>query len=183
MVDHLTKENTSAGLFELIESLRSIELPKEVEVSEVDRYFSERERIRIEGKVRGARARRKKGVRTRRDKLHWATKRRLAREVYRERGAPRFLRKERQLVDNEGWYPIVTRGWREQGLDVQLTREEWDEHIQPILKEKGLVPFMKRYKTSDKVIRLDNIMIYSRTSKKPIFDGAEHHLRMMGYIL
>ena len=174
----------SNNLLELIESLRSIELPKEVELSEVDRYFSERERIRIEGKVRGARARKKKGgVRTKRDKLHWATKKRLAREAYRERSAPRFLRKERQLVDNEGWYPIVTRGWREQGLDVQLTREEWDEHIQPILKEKGLVPFMKRYKTSDPVIRLDNIMIYSKTSKKPIFDGAEWSLRDKGYIL
>ena len=174
----------SNNLLDLIESLRSIELPKEVELSEVDRYFSERERIRIEGKVRGARARKKKGgVRTRRDKLHWATKRRLAREAYRERGAPRFLRKERQLVDNEGWYPIVARGWKEQGLDVQLTREEWDEHIQPILKEKGLVPFMKRYKTSDKVIRLDNIMIYSRTSKKPVFDGSEWYLRSLGYIL
>ena len=175
----------SNNLLDLIESLRSIELPKEVELSEVDRYFSERERIRIEGKVRGAQARKKKGtgVRTRRDKLHWATKRRLAREAYRERDAPRFLRKERQLVDNEGWYPIVARGWREQGFDVQLTREEWDEHIQPILKEKGLVPFMKRYKTRDKVIRLDNIMIYSKTSKKPVFDGAEHHLKMMGYAL
>ncbi len=175
----------SNNLLDLIESLRSIELPKEVELSEVDRYFSERERIRIEGKVRGAQARKKKGVkvRTRRDKLHWATKKRLAREVYRERDAPRFLRKERQLVDNEGWYPIVTRGWKEQGLDVQLTREEWDEHIQPILKEKGLVPFMKRYKTSDPVIRLDNIMIYSKTSKKPVFDGSEWYLRSLGYIV
>ena len=174
----------SNNLLDLIESLRSIELPKELPVSEVDSYFTERERRRIEGKVRGARARKKKGtVRTRRDKLHWATKRRLAREVYRERGAPRFLRKERQLVDNEGWYPIVTRGWREQGLEVMLTREEWNEHIQPVLKEKGLVPFMKRYKTSDPVIRLDNIMIYSRTSKKPVFDGAEWKLRSLGYIV
>lgn len=183
-MDH-TRMMTSDGLLELIEKLGKIDLPKEVELSEVDRYFSERERIRIEGKVRGAQARKKKGVkvRTRRDKLHWATKKRLAREAYRERDAPRFLRKERQLVDNEGWYPIVTRGWKEQGLDVQLTREEWDEHIQPILKEKGLVPFMKRYKTSDPVIRLDNIMIYSKTSKKPIFDGTEWSLRDKGYIL
>ena len=80
----------------------------------------------------------------------------------------------------------MVQGWVKQRLQVELSKEEWDEHIQPLLGDK-YVPFTERYNPRDPVISLDRIMIFDREAKgrlaKPLFDGKEWYLRANGYIL
>ena len=188
------------GVLSLIESLRSIELPAKPEPTEVERYFSNREQKIIEARLRSAAKRRKELTRRKyvrpgktlkpdgrtvagRTKAHWATIRKKERTYYKEVEYYRNWRYKEQVVANEGWYTIVTNSWKGYGWDVQVTREEWDTHVEPVLREMGAVPFTKRYYVKDKAVRLDNIMIYSKESKEPIFDGAEWKMRNDGYIL
>lgn len=187
--------NELDDILSTLRKVESIDLSKVVApLSLGEKWASEKEKSRLEGRLRTARRNKKKSKgksalkidrRTKegRTKMHWTARKRKERERYREVKYPRYLRKMSQLIDSEGWYPVITAGWIKEGWDVQLTREEWDTHIEPLLREGNHIPFTKRYNTRDNVIRIDNIMIYPKEGKKPIFDGAEFKMLQLGYIL
>jgi hypothetical protein len=117
--------------------------------------------------------------------MHWKTRAKKRKEYYKQVAYPRYLRKMSQLQAEKGWYDIMKRGWENWGWKCNITREEWDTHVEPLLE--GKVPFTERYNTSDPVITLQGIMIFDKQSKgrlrKPIFDGAEWYLSQLGYTL
>lgn len=151
--------------------------------SPTERIFTERERTTIERRLRT----KVKPRKTR--KQHWKIARRKQREYYKASVYPTLLRKSCELVEREGWYPVMLKYWKRMGFKVTLTREEWDTHIGPKVGE-GLVPSAKRYYTDDNEIRLDNILVYTTRQGRditrkslPVFDGKEFHLKALGYIL
>lgn len=182
-------------LSRLIEEVSAVDLDKLAieKMGPVERYFTQREKDYLEGRLRSAKKAKKKGAQLKPDgrraetrkRLHWKTRAKKRKEYYKQVAYPRYLRKMSQLQAEKGWYDIMKRGWENWGWKCNITREEWDTHVEPLLE--GKVPFTERYNTSDPVITLQGIMIFDKQSKgrlrKPIFDGAEHHLKMMGYTL
>lgn len=115
-----------------------------------------------------------------RKKVHWKTKRRKWREQYHRNGKRYRLAKiEKQLSSPEGWYEYLIFEWKKDKVDF-FTREEWLEVIWPALG--GKVPYFNRYDTK-KGFTLDNVVVYETGTRKVLFDGKEHLLRKMGYIL
>ena len=190
---------------ELEELLRALQTIEEISIPEKDNYleayFNEREKNAIERRVRGARKAKKKGVKLGRQgaapgRMHWSAKRKRQKEYYRRVMYPRMLRKLSQLVQEDGWYDIMVKGWKQNGWEVQISREEWLAHVEPILREKKVVPYTERYFPNVPIISLGNIMIYNRGAswspntaghrsrhEKPVFDGAEWKMKAMGYIV
>ena len=183
---------------ELEELLRSLQLIEEIQIPEneednyIEAFFTERERQTLEGRVKGARKAKKKGIPLGRQgagsgRAHWSAKRKRAREYSKYVAYPRQMRNMALKIGQEGWYDTMLRGWKRLGFDVQLTKEEWNEHVEPILRAAKAVPFTERYYSWNPVVRLDNILIYGRAEKtrhsKPIFDGAEWKMKALGYIV
>lgn len=198
-----------SSLEELLKSVASVDLDqlKVEKMGPVEKYFTQREKDYLEGRLRSAKKAKKQGARLKPDrrkpefrkKLHWKTRAKKRKEYYKQVAYPRYLRKMSQLQAEKGWYDIMKRGWENWGWKCNITREEWDTYVEPLLHRgdcsgteehpcKGCaVPFTERYNTSDPVITLQGIMIFDKQStgrlRKPLFDGAEHHLKMMGYTL
>lgn len=191
---------------ELEELLRSLQLIEQIQLpvdsdNYIERFFTQREKEAIERRVKGARKAKKKGIKLGRQgaapgRQHWSAKRKRIREYYRKIAYPRMLRKLSQLVESEGWYDVMVRGWKQSGWEIKLSREEWNTHVEPLLRENKAVPYTERYYTNVPVISLDNILIYHRganrgpnragyraRNEKPIFDGAEWKMKQMGYIM
>lgn len=151
-------------------------------------YFSEREKRYIEARIKNKVKPDKRKAKYRK-KMHWTTKRKKRREYAKMVVYPRALRKMCHLVESEGWYPVVAKGWKKNNWDVRVSKEEWDLYVEPLLRERRAVPFTERYYTWDNVITLDRIMIFDRNDKavgrmkRPIFDGAEWALKHAGYAL
>lgn len=194
---------SSSELEELLRALQTIEqisLPSD-DSKYIDEWFTERERNRIEGRVRGARKAKKANTKLGRPgaasgSKHWSAKRKRLQERYYRITYPRMLRKLHHLVKEQGWFDVMARGWKQNGWDIQITKEQWDEHIEPILREKQVVPYTERYFPNVPVVSLGNILVYDRGAsrspnqaghrsrhEKPVFDGAEWKMRQLGYML
>lgn len=203
MSDQGIKSSELQELLRALQTIEQIEIPTE-EDSYIESYFSDREKKAVERRVRGAQRAKKEdknnGTQERpgagSGTKHWTAKRKRLREYYRKIAYPRIMRKLSHLVESEGWYDVMVRGWKQNGWDVQLTREEWNTHVEPILREKKVVPYTERYYTNIPVITIDNILIYPRgasrspnkaghrpRNEQPVFDGAEHKMRRLGYII
>lgn len=116
-------------------------------------------------------------------KLHWKTKRKRKRDYYRDVTRYRRLELRGELLSagSEGWWKYLTTMWHRKKVEVTMTFEEWDKVIWPLLQ--GRVPVIHRYQTR-KPIALDNVYITeSDDHKNVLFDGKEHSLRQMGYML
>ena len=187
----------STELEELLRSLQLIEqinLPEQEDESYIDAFFTEKEKKRVESRVRGAKKAKERGLKglqgrqgAASGRQHWSAKRKRAREYHRLIGYPRQLRNMAIKIGQEGWYDTMLRGWKRMGWDVQISLEEWNLHVEPVLKEKKAIPFTERYYSKNPTIKLENILIYGRAERTrlsvPVFDGAEWSLRQNGYIL
>lgn len=174
------------SLDELLKAVAAVDLDqlKIEKMGPVEAYFTIREKEYLERRVK-AKVKPDKRKPEFRKKLHWKTRERKRKEYYKQVSYPRYLRKMSQLVSDKGWYDIIKGGWERWGWTVHITREEWATHIEPLLV--GRVPYTERYNTSNPVITLAGIMIFDKTDtgrlRKPLFDGAEFHLKQLGYTL
>lgn len=189
-------------LSDLLREVSEVNL-EEVTLDPIQAHFNRRATEYMEARVRSAQRAKKKGKKLKPDgrkfrkKLHWKTRAKRERERYHNVIYPRYLRKQAQVVHENGWYDIMRRGWENWGWTVMITREEWDTHIEPLLHTKGCngtetckgcrVPYTERYNTSNPVVSLKDIMIFDKNEtgrlKKPLFDGAEFYLKQQGYSL
>lgn len=177
-------------LSDLLREVSEVNL-EEVTLDPIQAHFNRRATEYMEARVRSAQRAKKKGKKLKPDgrkfrkKLHWKTRAKRERERYHNVIYPRYLRKQAQVVHENGWYDIMRRGWENWGWTVLITKEEWDEHVQPLLV--GKVPYTERYNTSNPVVSLKDIMIFDKNEtgrlKKPLFDGAEFYLKQQGYSL
>jgi hypothetical protein len=113
-----------------------------------------------------------------------AKKRKVKAKYYREVYKPRRnMNLAKMLTTPEGWWKYLTEGsWKKRGVEVELTYEEFVEHIYPVSVGKGLIPVFLRY-DSEKPISLENVIVKDTKSRSVVFDGAEHKLRLLGMIL
>ncbi len=173
-----------SSLEELLKSVASVDLDqlKVEKMGPVEAYFTQREKDYLAGRIRSKVKPDKRKPENRR-KMHWKTRAKKRKEYYKQVAYPRYLRKMSQLQAEKGWYDIMKRGWENWGWKCNITREEWDTHVEPLLE--GRVPFTERYNTSDPVITLQGIMIFDKQStgrlRKPLFDGATWYLHQLGY--
>lgn len=171
-------------LSRLIEEVSAVDLDKLAveKMGPVEKYFTQREKDYLAGRIRSKVKPDKRKPENRR-KMHWKTRAKKRKEYYKQVAYPRYLRKMSQLQAEKGWYDIMKRGWENWGWKCNITREEWDTHVEPLLE--GRVPFTERYNTSDPVITLQGIMIFDKQStgrlRKPLFDGATWYLHQLGY--
>lgn len=113
-----------------------------------------------------------------RKKQHWKTREKKRRDYDKNVRTPRARERKARILDEKGWYPILREQWIRMGLDVQLTVEEWDEHIATVLGDR--TPNIRRYNPSGP-ISLGNITVLA--GKSTVFDGMEYSLKALGYAL
>lgn len=112
-------------------------------------------------------------------KLHWKTKKRKAREYYREYRVPRLRERRAALLEGESW-ALVEDYWKRKKLPYTITQQEWMDNVEEYVH--GLVFYVNRYDTK-KPISLDNIIVRQTRTGAVLFDGAECKLKQLGYIL
>ena len=103
-------------------------------------------------------------------------KRRRAREWKRRNGARLKLEKI-EAIPIEGRWPWLKD---KHGKLLLISREEWNEYVELALGESWIE--IRRYDTS-KGLSLENIYILDYENQKLLWDGAEHRLRELGYIV
>jgi hypothetical protein len=111
---------------------------------------------------------------------HWKTLRKKKRIYHAVRG--KRLKMEalaEKLTTPEGWYEHVTYKWKREG-HTMFTLDEWVNVIWPDLG--GRVPYFNRYDTG-KGFTLDNVVVYEAGTNKVLFDGMEHRMKKLGYLL
>ena len=118
-------------------------------------------------------------------KVHHSTLRARRRKKYRDyyHTKGRVLRRQataKLLSTPEGWWKHITQKWREKGVEVLMTEEEWLTVVWPTLE--GNVPVITRYNPG-LPISLDNLLVYKSNSRTVLFDGKEWKLKELGYIL
>lgn len=114
----------------------------------------------------------------RRKKLHWKTREKKRRDYDKNVRTPRARARKAQILGEKGWYPILREQWVRAKLNVELTQEEWDEHIGPRLGDR--TPSISRTDCSGP-ISLANVVV--RSGRSVVFEGLDYSLRLMGYIL
>lgn len=114
--------------------------------------------------------------------LHWKTKAHRRKKYYAMVGAPRRREGLAEMISTpEGWYEYIVTSWKKHGTAYRLTREEWIEHVAPLLG--GRVPVLRRYSTR-KPFSLENMYVVNMDdSKDVIFEGADYKLRLLGACL
>lgn len=114
-------------------------------------------------------------------KQHWRTAKRKRRQYYEAVASPRRKQKlAEQLTTAEGWWEHITSSWKRKKQTVLLTEDEWHNVLWPALA--GHVFIVQRYDPA-KPISLDNIYVTRTATGEVLFDGKEHLLRMLGYVL
>lgn len=126
-------------------------------------------------------------VRRAKPKVHHHTKRarrrKKDREYYHEVLKPRRSKKKaEELTTPEGWWKHLTQTWKQMETPVDMTYEEFLETIYPVTIGVGYVPIFFRYDPKE-AISIGNVLIRDSESRKVVFDGKEHLLRLKGYIL
>ena len=118
-----------------------------------------------------------------RPKLHWKTKEKRRRETQRKYQAtvyqPKVRERKARMLKEEGWYPVLVEQWKAGKIEYDLSREEWNEIVAP--KVGDSLPNIRRYDPG-KPVSIDNIWVVS-TKGTVLFDGKEHKLKELGYML
>lgn len=116
-----------------------------------------------------------------RRKQHWRAARRKRRQYYEAVAEPRRRAKlAEQLTTAEGWWEYLTAGWRRRKAPYTLSEQEFVETLWPAVAGRLFV--IQRY-DSKLPIALDNIYAVRTGTGEVLFDGKEHKLRTLGYIL
>lgn len=125
-----------------------------------------------------------------RKKRHYKHVRKKMRAEYRKYAVPAAKRRKAALLEGESW-ELVLDYWTRTKMAYRISREEWMEHVDPLVR--GRVFVVNRYNTK-KPISLDNIIVRSAVGCRSrrdvntavdevLFDGKEFLLKEMGYIL
>ena len=118
--------------------------------------------------------------RKKKKKQHWKTKQKYQRVYHVNVRGPRRRAVLAARMLEEGWYPRMVLNWKGNKLKIDLTADEWQEHIAPRLGDD--LPAVYRIDTS-KGISLDNVVVKVRGTGELIFDGGEYALQKMGFAL
>ncbi len=136
---------------------------------------------------RGLTSKQGKG-RTPKPKPHWRILAKKRKAHYANYLKPRRTKeKARNLSTAEGWWKEQSLVWynetkkkRSTSHPSTITKEEFCEVLYPAFE--GRIPIFKRFDTT-KGVSVDNLYIVDVDTGKVLFDGAEHSLRCLGYIL
>lgn len=112
-------------------------------------------------------------------KKHWKAKRRYWREYHQTVRKPAQRKRRAVLLEEGGWYGILHELWERAKLDIEVTREEWEEAVGTL---DDVYPMVTRYDRSVG-IRLDNVLVRDRDTLAVVFDGKEYALKAAGYCL
>ena len=118
--------------------------------------------------------------RKKKKKQHWKTRQKYQRVYHLNVRGPRRRAVLAARMLEEGWYPRMVLNWKGNKLKIDLTADEWQEHIAPRLGDD--LPAVYRIDTS-KGISLDNVVVKVRGTGELIFDGGEYALQKMGFAL
>lgn len=157
------------GLLAKIDQIDLTKLEKELEEKKTKKQRAVEEMISGEFKLKP----KKKA------KKHWKAKRRYWREYHQTVRKPAQRKRRAVLLEEGGWYGILHELWTRAELDIEVTREEWEEAVGTL---DDVYPMVTRYDRSVG-IRLDNVLVRDRDTLQVVFDGKEHLLRKHGYIL
>lgn len=152
----------------------AIELPKEkpleAALEELKRDGVIRARTgKIDGRIAAGKKRAKKNkARKRKNKEQ---------QRWRRNWNKRMLEEAQQ----GNWYPYLEGRWRRRKRPLAFSEAEWLEHVQPSIPD-GCVIELRRYDT-EKLITLDNIVVYNNANGDVLFDGSEWKMRQDGHIL
>lgn len=113
-----------------------------------------------------------------RKKLHWKTKEKRRKDYYQKVVKPKLRERKAKMLDENGWFPLLQEQWKRAKLEVELTEDQWNEHIAPWLGDS--TPQIHRYDPT-RGISLANIWI--TTGSRTVFDGVEFVMKSKGYIL
>lgn len=167
------------ALNKLNDALESVTLEqllakKEEAKSDVDKAI---ERLKAGGTL----GRAIKKVKAKPRKQHWRTAKRKRRQYYEAVAEPRRRSKvAEQIKTAEGWWEYLTYHWKIRKQKVDMTFEEWESALYPAVA--GSVFVLQRY-DSKLPIALDNVYAVRTANGEVLFDGKEHKLRTLGYIL
>lgn len=122
-------------------------------------------------------------------KTHWKAKKRKKRiyqrwymnRVYKEKTAP----VRTKLAEEGDWYRLYRMEWTKRGFKVEVSEEEWNSVVDPILNPpegEKVVPVVYRLNTT-KPVALGNILIRNSDTKAIVFDGHDWQLRRLGVLV
>ena len=87
--------------------------------------------------------------------------------------------RRKQLAAEGSWYEYYLMEWKKRGFKVEVTKEEWDQHVQPRIGDR--VPTLFRLNTA-KPVALYNILVKDSGTKETIFDGTDWMLNQLGVL-
>lgn len=124
-------------------------------------------------------------VRTKDKPLHWrkkkSAKRRYDKARYQDVLKPKRRRERAELLQTaEGWWVYQNRIWKQNGVEVRMTEEEFTTVVYPSFG--GRVPVLERY-DARKGISLDNLLVRDSDTRKVLFDGMEYVMKENGWML
>lgn len=118
-----------------------------------------------------------------RPKKHWKHKKRVHRTYMREYMNRKYKAliapRRKQLAAEGSWYEYYLMEWKKRGFKVEVTKEEWDQHVQPRIGDR--VPTLFRLNTA-KPVALYNILVKDSGTKETIFDGTDWMLNQLGVL-
>lgn len=120
-----------------------------------------------------------------RPKAHWSKKRAAKRKYDRTRYTEvlRPMRKQalaERIQTAEGWWEVARKGWERHGIPVEMTEQEFCEVVYPAFYPH--VPVFFRL-DKGKGWSLDNLLVRDTETRKVLFDGNEHTLKLLGFVL
>lgn len=167
------------ALNKLNEALESISVQDILDKKELGKTDVEKALDRLKAGGKFERAVRK--VKQKKRKQHWRTAKRKRRQYYEAVAAPRRRAKMvEQLSTAEGWWEHITASWKRKKQEVLLTEDEWHNVLWPAVQDHVFI--IHRY-DPHRAISLDNIYAVRTATGEVLFDGKEHLLRTLGYIL
>lgn len=174
-------------LLEQVDLLTEIkQLDMEVVEEEIRKHstpIEEYVRLLREGKDTQKALRQKTAKPKKRKKQHHSTKRKYQRDYHRMVRKGRRIERKAEAIKKDGWWAVLSHSWRNKGLEVRITKEEWDERVGPILESNPeLIPSVWRYDTSGP-IEWSNVWVRDRMSRETIYDYNEELLKEGGWIL
>lgn len=110
-------------------------------------------------------------------------RRRARSAYYHEKRKPRRTAKLVENVKRDGWWDVLRRTWTHASAikpDWNIGREEWDAAVGDSIGEA--IPVIHRYDTK-KPWTLSNVYVLDSRTRAVLFDGAEHTMRSLGYML
>lgn len=187
---------------DILTTIKQVDLEKVEEVlrkeeTPMEEYLRKvREDVRLDKELRPGKGNEKKreAERKKRKKQHHSTLRKKERVYHQMVRKGRRKEKRIERLEKDGWWGMLYWNWRNKGLDIQITKEEWEERITPLLGE-GMIPSVWRYDTGGRTgdpltggkrggpISWDNIYVRDRETGETLWDCKQEALVAMGACL